>query len=262
MKNKILYTLFTCFCFVIAKAQNPNFYQQHPSKSNVSWYYQLNINPVIIRSGVITSENQEPSWYKGFQFLSCPGIFNSVSDAYNYLHTDANLLESGKNSYYNRETQNKHGQHFTNFKEILGEARAYSSDKEATRDGNAYVLSGCREQVVFSELYLKLDTTEIVMLQAGAMYLYGYNSNSSTDIKMITDAMVGINVDINKNYGVEYTVLIKEGGKWKYADINKLDALVKTYLTDFSFMQNSKKYPRVIVESRVNSSKVRTYRKL
>lgn len=54
-------------------------YKQHPTRNNVKRYVQLNINPVIIKNGNLTSDREMSSWYNGFSFLNCSGIFDSVS---------------------------------------------------------------------------------------------------------------------------------------------------------------------------------------
>jgi hypothetical protein len=256
MKNSI--TLLTLYIIIVqfTNAQNSAFYKQHPTKSNISWYNQINIDPVIIKSGTVTSETNQPSWYGGFQFLNCAGVFNSVTEAYSYLVNNPSFLDTEEYSFYNR---NKPDQQFLYIeKEFLQKSISFTN-QQIKDDGGAYNISGCREEVVFNELYLKINNQEIVILYSSPMFLLDMDSNSSIDKTKIIDYIVsGCNPEVTDNYGLEMIVLVKEDSVWKYPYDKVFIPYLLQQIVNFDFTKINGK-PIIHVESSVDSLGNRVY---
>lgn len=258
MKKYIIIFVLNCFVISITKAQNPAFYQQHPTNSSILWYNQINIDPVIIKSGNVVSENAKPDWYGGFQFISCPGVFNTVDEAYGYLTTNPEFLDTNEYSYYNRNKPDEQLLHIE--KSTLQESISFTNE-QAKNDANAYIISDCREKVIFNELYLKIDQMEVVLLYSASMFLVDLDSNSSADRTIITNYILsGYTPAVQGNYALELTVLIKENGVWKYpyseAFIPFLDQ--KLGIQEFAKING---IPIVNVVSTVDSLRNRVYQK-
>lgn len=258
MKNIII--LLTVYIIEVhfANAQNPTFYRQHPTKSNISWYNQINNDPVVIKSGTVTSENVKPSWYGGLQFLTCPGVFGTVNEAYGYLVNNVAFLDTSEYSYYNRNQLAHRTEHISTYKEILQQSISFTT-QQIKNDANAYIISGCREEVVFNELYLKINNQEILILTSSPMFLLDLDSSSSINKKTIIDYILsGCNPVVPDNYGLEMTFLVKENGVWKYPFDEAFIPYVLQQIGDFNFTKINGK-PIIHIESMVNTSKTRVY---
>ncbi len=240
-------------------AQNPTFYRQHPTNSNIQWYYQINETPVIIKNGNVTSENTQPNWYNAFQFLNCAGVFSNVSQAYTYLTTRSEFL-SIDNSYYNRTNPSQQAYYIE--PTILNRSRSYSTNEAAKGDANAYVLAGCRESVVFGELYLKINGEEFVFIDYMRMYLFNLNSSSTSDINSVVSYLKADMESEVISKGLRYAIFHKENGIWKYVIEEKADAYISNIESNFDFLNGSNGKPVIHVESRVNSSGNRVYQQL
>jgi len=240
----------------VALAQNPSFYEPHPTNSNIQWYYQINENPVIIKNGNITSENTNPSWYNAFQFVNCPGVFNSVQQAYSYL-TDRSEFLSDDNSYYNRTKPSQQTYYIE--PTILNRSRNYATNEAAKNDTNAYVLAGCRESAIFGELYLRINGEEFLFLDYMRMYLFDLDSTSSADVNLVVDYLKANNENNVINEGLRYLVFHKENGIWKYVIEEKADTYIAAIESDLDFLNNSLGKPIIHVESTINSQRNRIF---
>jgi hypothetical protein len=256
MKNTITLLAVYIITAHFATAQNPAFYKQHPTKSNISWYNQINIDPVVIKSGTVTSENVKPSWYGAFQFLNCPAVFNSVTEAYGFLVNNTAFLDTSDFSFYNRK--NAAEQQLYLQKDFLQKSISLTT-QQIKDDGDAYNIAGCREQVVFKELYLKINNQEIVILYSSPMFLLDLDSNSSINKKTIVDYFLsGCNPAVRDNYGIEMTVLIKENSVWKFPYNEIFMPYLEQQVGNFAFLDLNGK-PVIHIESRVNTAKTRVY---
>jgi hypothetical protein len=236
---------------IIGYSQNPVFYKPHPTISNLSWYYQLNTSPVVIEHGAVTSENTKPNWYGAFEFTACPGVFNTVDEAYSYLTTNPNFLDSEDYSYYNRNHLDQQVLHFNNYKELIAQSLTYKSDKEVVKDGNEYILSHCRKQLIFGELYIKLNDQEFVLLFSSSMYLYGLDSSSYTDISIVLNQLKRGDLEGLTRSGVETTFLLKEDGIWKYAFQGKFIPYLTSQISNIDFTRTDGR-PIIHIESSVD----------
>lgn len=256
MKNIITILGLYIIAVNFANAQNPSFYIQHPTKSNISWYNQINIDPVVIKSGTVTSESNKPSWYSTFQFLNCAGIFNSVGEAYGYLVNNPVFLDTSEYSFYNRNKLEEQSLYIE--KDFLQKSISLTT-QQIKDDGSAYGISSCKEKVVFNESYFKIDNQEIIILSSSPMFLMDLDSNSSINKKTIIDYILsGCNPEVPDNYGLEMTFLVKENGIWKYPFDEAFIPYLFQQIGDFDFTKLNGK-PIIHIESRVDTTGNRVY---
>ncbi len=247
-------------------AQNPIFYQDHPTNTAIKWYLQINKDPIIIQNGVLTSESVVPGWYYGSQFLYCPGTFDTVDEAYSYLTTNPLFLDPEDNSYENRDRLDQQLYYVNRGKIILERAKSYSRNEEATKDYVPLVLARCRERVIFAEMYLKYNDYEILLLYSSHMYLVDMDVNSPDDIQqtlwfMENGASVGGIDSFSDSYNMAISFLLKEDGIWKDTNFNKMDDFIQSTIPSFDFVSNNG-FPTVHVESTLDSSGTRVYTEL
>lgn len=258
MKKYLIILVLNCFVISITKAQNPAFYQQHPTNNSILWYNQINIDPVIIKSGNVVNENAKPAWYGAFQFISCPSVFNTADEAYGYLTTNPSFLDTNEFSYYNR---NKPDEQLLYIEKSTLQESISLTNEQIKNDANAYIISNCREKVVFNELYLKIDQMEVVLLYSASMFLVDLDSNSSADRTKITNYILsGYSPAVTGNYALELTVLIKENGVWKYPYDEAFIPFLEQKIVSLDFTKINGK-PIVNVISTVDSLGNRVYLK-
>ena len=248
---------------ITSNSQNPKaqFYNMHPETNNIKWYFQLNEDPVIIQNGVIIGENGVPDWFNGFQFIKCPGVFNSVTTAYSYLSDNSLFVENKGNNYMNKSDTNQMQYYLQSGQDILQRSRDYATNDEAILDINSIVLKNCRQQAVFAEMYIEVNDYEFVLLISSSMYwnpegAATLNINTQLDRQKIIDIIVNSDAEEAKKYDITQTILVKENGIWKALTFSKVLEFNAIYLDVYDF----KDYTSTIhVTSSVNSSGYRTY---
>ncbi|MGB5983191.1 MAG: hypothetical protein WBG46_13705 [Nonlabens sp.] len=236
MKNFIFLTISFC---VSMNAQNPAFYNVHPQNNQVEWYMQLNMDPVIIKHGTVMSETTSPNWYNAFQFDNCKGVFQNAQQAYSFLTQNSAFYNPNSYSYEDRNDTEAINNIFNSSKEALLRSQTFSLN-EALKDHSAGFLSGCREQVIFSEFYLKYNGYEILLLNAMPMYLYNLESSSTTDIQSVINKITGI---INDDMFRQFTssgYYIKENGIWKATNFKLMGDYLQPLFDQVDFSENNR----------------------
>jgi hypothetical protein len=262
--EKIIILLIFTSCLTV-KSQNSTFYKVSDLNTEVEFYKQININPVVLKFENVTSENDKPNWYEGFQFNMSPGVFSSYIEMYNYLSDNDVFIDNsaGEYSYYNKNNSEAMVENYNNGKEALERVKDYSED-EALNDSNLFYTSRMRYQVVFEELYIKYKTHEFLFLLSGDMFTKGLDPNNTNDLNKVLQFLKQENnnggFDSGKDIGLLYSILIKENTKWKFMDANSFFK----YSNSEGFYNVVKAYVKnepnlLTVESTVNSLGNRIY---